>query len=54
MLTMSDTEAVPVYLLLFLLWVCCGLRIWLRMLRAPGAKQQLSAIAQHLAEPRKR
>lgn len=53
-LTMSPVEAVPIFLMLLLLWVSVALKTWLKMLRGPGARTQLSAIAQHLAEPRKR
>ncbi|GBF94214.1 hypothetical protein Rsub_06484 [Raphidocelis subcapitata] len=53
-LTMSPVEAVPIFLMLLLLWVSVALKIWLKMLRGPGARAQLGAIAQHLAEPRKR
>jgi hypothetical protein len=52
-LTMSGADAVPVFLILLLLWVSLGLKIWLRLLRGPGARGQLAAIVQHLAEPRK-
>ncbi|KAI8470240.1 MAG: GWT1-domain-containing protein [Monoraphidium minutum] len=53
-LTMSAADAVPVFLILLLLWVSLALKAWLRLLRAPGARVQLAHVAAHLAEPRKR
>jgi len=53
-LTMSSVEAVPVFLMLLLLWVTVGLKIWLRLLRGTGARQQMGVVVQQLAEPRKR
>jgi hypothetical protein len=51
---MADVDPVPVFLVMVLLWVSLCLKIWLRALRAPSARQQLAAVAQGLAEPRKR
>ncbi|KIZ02066.1 Uncharacterized protein MNEG_5891 [Monoraphidium neglectum] len=51
---MSAADAVPVFLMLLLLWVSVALKIWLKMLRGPGARQQLALVAQHVGEPRKR
>lgn len=53
-LTMSAADAVPVLLIFLLLWVSLALKAWLRLLRAPGARQQMGLVAQQLAEPRKR
>lgn len=53
-LTMSSIEAVPVFLLLLLVWGSLVIKIWTKLLRAPAAKAQVAAVAQQLAEPRKR
>jgi hypothetical protein len=53
-LTMSGADAVPVFLILLLVWVSTALKAWLRLLRGPGARAAVAAVAQHLAEPRQR
>lgn len=53
-ITMSAADAVTVFLIVLLLWVSLCLKVWLRVLRSPGARQQMALISQHLTEPRKR